>query len=190
MLSSAMRRYIGKGSFHDFKQCLLHALTADVACNGRVFALTRNFVNLIDIDDAALRAFDIIIRCLNQLEQDVFNILTYIARFGQRGRVRDCKGHVKRFGKRLRKQRLADARGSEKKDIALCEINAVVARKGAFIVVIDGYAQRNLGVILTDDIFVQDCLDFLWLQKRGKILLGHFGSRRRILAISVALNLA
>src|SRR5262249_22828484 len=60
MLSSALRRYRGDGPFHDLEQGLLYALTRNIPRDGGVVGLAADFVDLVDIDDAALRALDIV----------------------------------------------------------------------------------------------------------------------------------
>ena len=189
MLSAAVRRNVRESSLDDLQQRLLYALTADIAGDGRIFALTGDLIDLIDIDDAALGTFNIVICRLYELEKDVFHIFTDVARLCQRGRVGDGEGNIQRSGKRLRKQRLAHTRRSEQKHVAFGKIVAVIARKGSLVVIVYRYAERDLGVVLTDDIFVKDSLDLLGLQKRGEILLGHLWSGRMMI-IAVALDLA
>ena len=94
VFAPALRRNAGDGSFQDLKQRLLHAFPAHIAGNGRVLALAGNFVDLINIDDTALCQLDIIIRALDQSQQDVFHILAHIARFCEAGRICNGKGDL------------------------------------------------------------------------------------------------
>ena len=48
-----------------------------------------DLVDLVDVDDAGLRLADVVVGGLNQLEQDVLDVLTDIARLGERGGVGD-----------------------------------------------------------------------------------------------------
>ena len=57
-------------------------------------SLAADLVDLVDVDDAALRALDIVVGRLKQLEDDVLDILADIARFGERRRVRHGERHV------------------------------------------------------------------------------------------------
>ena len=54
MLTSSLRRNAGNSTFKDFQQSLLNTFTGNITGNGNVFGFTGNFVNLVDIDNAAL----------------------------------------------------------------------------------------------------------------------------------------
>ena len=101
VLAAALRRDVGDRALQNLQQRLLHALAGYVACDGGVFALAGNLVDLVDIDDAALGLLDIVVGGLNQTQQDVFHVLAHIARLGQGGGVRNGKGYVQHFGQRL-----------------------------------------------------------------------------------------
>ncbi len=110
MLAPALRRHGGDGAFHDLQQRLLHAFARDVAGDRRIVGFARDLVDLVDIDDAALRALDIIVGGLQQLEDDVLDVLADIAGFGQRRRVGHREGHIEDARQRLRQHRLARRR--------------------------------------------------------------------------------
>src|SRR5437588_3454400 len=107
MLASALRRHRGDRPFHDLEQGLLHALTRNIARDRRVVGLAADFVDLVDIDDPALSALNIVVGGLQQLEDDVLDVLADVARLGERCRIGHCEGHVENARKRLRQQRLA-----------------------------------------------------------------------------------
>ncbi len=81
------------------RQRLLHALARHVAGDGGVLGLAADLVDLVDIDDAALRLLDIIVAGLQQLQDDVLDILADIAGFRQRRRVGHGEGHVEGPGR-------------------------------------------------------------------------------------------
>ncbi len=54
MFASTLRRHIGNSTFDDLEERLLNALAGNVASDRWVIRLTGNFVNLVDVDDAAL----------------------------------------------------------------------------------------------------------------------------------------
>ena len=112
MLSAALRRNVGNRAFQNLQKRLLYALAAYVTRNRRVFGLSGDFINFIDINNAFFRTFHIIVRRLNEPQQNVFYIFADIARFRKRGRVCYGKRHVKHFGKCLCKHGFADARGA------------------------------------------------------------------------------
>ena len=103
-------RHAGHRALDDLEQRLLHALAGDVAGDRRVLALARDLVDLVDVDDAALGALDVVVRRLEQVEDDVLDVLADVAGLGQRGGVGDRERHVEDLGQRLRQQRLAASR--------------------------------------------------------------------------------
>ena len=71
---------ISKSTVHkDLQQRLLDALAGHVTGDGRVLGLAGNLVDLVDIDDAALRFFHVVIGVLDEFEQDVFDVLADVA---------------------------------------------------------------------------------------------------------------
>ena len=82
MLSPALRRNIGNRPFQDFQQRLLNAFTRNISCDGRVFILAGDLVDLINIDDALLSLFQVAIGVLEKLQNNVFHIFADVTRFG------------------------------------------------------------------------------------------------------------
>ena len=117
MLATTLRWYRGNRALHNLQQCLLDALTRHIAGDRRVVSLTRDLVDLINVDDAALRALNVVIGCLQQFQDDVLNILTDIAGFGQRGGIGHGKRHIKHPRECLGEQRLAAAGWADKQDV-------------------------------------------------------------------------
>ena len=78
MLAPALRRHRRDGAFDDLEQRLLYAFARDVAGDRGVVGLAADLVDLVDIDDPALGALDIVIGRLQQLEDDVLDILADI----------------------------------------------------------------------------------------------------------------
>ena len=67
MLASALRWNVGHSAFEDLQQRLLHAFAGDVARDRRVLVFAADLVDLVDIDNALLRAFDVAVRGLQQV---------------------------------------------------------------------------------------------------------------------------
>ena len=179
-LRPALRRHRGDGAFHDLQQRLLHALARHVAGDRGVVGLARNLVDLVDIDDAALRALDIVVGRLQQLEDDVLHVLADVAGFGERGGVGHGEGHVEDARQRLRQQRLARAGRPDQQDVRLGELDVVVLGLmiEPLVVIVDGDREHLLGVVLADDVVVENLADFLRrrnavarLHQRGLVLL-------------------
>ena len=112
--------------------------------------LRRDLVDLVDVDDAALRALDIVIGRLQQLQDDVLDVLADIAGFGQRRRIGHGEGHVEDARERLREQRLAAAGRADQQDVGLGQLDVVVARGVVepLVVIVDGDREDLLGVVL------------------------------------------
>ena len=176
MLAAALRRHGRFGALDDLQQSLLDSLARDVARDGEVFSLASNLVDLVDIDDAYLGAFDVEISRRDELQQDVLHVLAHIARFGKRSGIGDGEGNLQRASKRLRKQGLARARGTEKHDVALGELHiafiGLLAKADALVMVVHRYRKRTLGRILTHHMLAQSFVKLMRRRKRGQDLLG------------------
>ena len=156
VLAPALRRDVGDGALDDLQQRLLHALAGDVAGDARVVRLARDLVDLVDVDDAGLRAGDIA-GGLDQPEQDILDVFADIAGLGQRGGIGDRERHIEQLGQRLRQQRLAAAGWPDEQDVALLQLDVVVAVEpgvDALVVVVDRDGQDLLGAILADDVLL------------------------------------
>ena len=164
MLATTLRRNRRHGAFHQLQQRLLHALTRYVAGDGWVFGFARDLVDLVDIDDAALRAFHVVFRCLQQLEDDVFDIFTHIARFGQRGSIRHGERHIQNARQRLRQQSLTATGWTDQQDVGLLQLDVARLLRvvQAFVVVVHRHRQNPLGHGLTNHIVIQHFADFFW----------------------------
>ncbi len=107
MLAAALRRHGGDGAFHDLQQGLLHALARHVAGDRRVVGLAADLVDLVDVDDAALGALDVVVGGLQQLEDDVLDVFAHVTGFGEGRGVGHRERHVDDSGQGLGQQRLA-----------------------------------------------------------------------------------
>ena len=160
----------------------MHPFARDIAGDRWRLALAGQFIDLVDVDDATARALDIVVGGLKQVDEDVFDVLSDVARLGQRGCVGNGERNIQNAGERLRQQCLARARGPDEQDVGLLQLDIVVRRRLLFgvalhtlVVVVDGDRERFLRSVLTDDILVQDRLDLRWLRNlEGSVLLAVF----------------
>jgi hypothetical protein len=83
MFAAALGRHRGHGALDDLEQGLLHAFAGDIAGQGGGIGLAGDLVDLVDIDDAPLGLFDVVISRLQQADQNVFDILADISGLGQ-----------------------------------------------------------------------------------------------------------
>ena len=171
MLSASLRRHVGHGAFEHFQQCLLHPFSGDVPGDGGVFALAGDLVDFIDVDDAPLGLFHILIRFLQQPQQNVFHVFSDVARLGKGGGVGHRKGHIEHFGQGLGQERFAAAGGADQQDVALVQLGgclvgfalAIALPGQAFVVVINSYGKIFLGFVLAHHLAVEKGLDLLGL---------------------------
>ena len=131
VLAAALRRHAGDRALDDLEQRLLHALARHVAGDRGVLGLAADLVDLVDVDDAALRPLDIVVGGLEQLEDDVLDVLADIAGLGQRRGVGHGERHVERAGQRLGQQRLAAAGRADQQDVGLGELDLAALRRRA-----------------------------------------------------------
>src|SRR5712692_8993146 len=162
MLAAALRRHGRDRPFDQLQQRLLHAFTGYVPGDRGIVGFARNLVDLVDIDDAALRLVDIVVAILEQLLDDVFHVLADVTRLGEGGRVGDHERNVEEPRHRLREQRLAGSGGADQEDIRLGELDFVVLREvlQALVVVVHRDREDLLGEFLPDHVLVQDPADF------------------------------
>ena len=163
-----------------FEQRLLDALARDVAGDAGVLPLARDLVDLVDVDDPALRLLDVVVGVLQQVDDDVLDVLADVAGLRQVRGVGDGEGDVEDLGQRLGHQRLAAAGGAEQQDVRLAELDVLGADLGVdpLVVVVDGDGQDLLGPLLPDHVVVEDGLD-----------LGRLGHRRQAEALRLLLDL-
>ena len=170
MLAAAGGRNACHRALKNLQQCLLNALARDIAGDGEVLGLAGDLVDLVHVNDADLRALDIAIGGVDELEQDVLHVLAHVTGFGECGGVGDSKRHLEDARERLGEQGLAGTGGAEQQDVGLGELylvhivvelraHAVVkgrhrgaALDHAAIVVVHGNRHGALGGLLTHNI--------------------------------------
>ena len=170
MLAAAGGRNACHRALKNLKQCLLNALARNITGDGEVLGLAGDLVDLVHIDDAHLRALNVAIGGVDELEQDVLHVLAHVAGLGERSGVGDGKRHLEDARERLGQQRLAGAGGTEQQDVGLGELHLVhivvklrahAVAKGrhrgaaldhAAVVVVHGHRHSALGVFLAHDI--------------------------------------
>ena len=171
MLTPALWRHARRGALQDLQQRLLNALTGHVPGDRRVLTLTRDLVDLVDVDDSGLGLLDVIVGGLDQLQQNVLDVLAHVTRLGQHGGVGDRERNVQDLGKGLGQQGLARTGGAQEQDVGLGDLHFLVAGTlltvgtDPLVVVVDRYGQGLLRPVLTDDVGVQELVDLPGLGK-------------------------
>src|SRR5208282_3237885 len=157
VLAPALGRHARDGAFHDLEERLLNAFARDIAGDRGIVRLAADLVDLVDVNDAALGALDVVVRRLQELEDDVLDVLADIPRLGQRRGVSHGEGNVDDAGERLSQERLARARGADQQIVRFGELDVVVlgAVGEALVVIVHGDRQHLLGVGLPDHIVVE-----------------------------------
>src|SRR5581483_3676017 len=169
MLSPALRRDIGNRAFQNFQQCLLNAFAGNVARDRGVFVFATDLIDFVDIDDAGLGPSYIALGGLQQLQDNVLDVFADVARFGERGGVHNSERDVQHLCQSLGQQGLARAGRTDQKDVGLGQFDAVASplpvHIDPLVVVVHGDCQLLLGLLLADDVFIQEGLDLLGLGK-------------------------
>ena len=132
MLAAALRWHAGHGAFNELEQGLLNALTRHVARDGGVVRLACDFVNFVDVHNAALGTFNVVVATLQQLGHDVLDVFTHIACFGEGGGIGHDEGHIQHARQSLGQQSFAGASRSNEQDVALGQFDVFFF--GAFFV--------------------------------------------------------
>ena len=164
MLASALRRHRSNRTFQNLQQSLLHAFTRYITGDGWILRLAGNLVDFVDIDNAAFRFLHIIIRCLNELQEDVFHILTHITGFRKGCSISDGKRNIENPCQRLRQERLTAACGAKHQNVGLLQFHIIrlsCTHINALIVIVNSHGEALFGLVLTDYILVEDCADVL-----------------------------
>jgi hypothetical protein len=92
------------------------------------------------------------------VQEDVLDIFADVTRLRQRRRVGDREGDVEDTRERARQVGLADAGGADEEDVALLELDVVVALDTGgdpLVVVVDGDGEDLLGAILAHHVLVE-----------------------------------
>ncbi len=91
---------------------------------GRV-GLAGDLVHFVDVDDAPGGLLHVVIRHLEQVEDDVLHILAHIARFRQGGGVGNVKGTFNILARVWASRVLPEPVGADEQDVALLEFHPV-----------------------------------------------------------------
>src|SRR5437773_6207599 len=171
MLPPALGRHVGDRALEDLEQGLLDAFPGDVPGDRGILGLARDLVDFVDVDDAALRPLHVIVRRLEQAQDDVLDVLADVARLRERGGVGDRERHAQHLGERLREEGLAGARGADHEDVRLLQLDVarLAARLIPLIVIVDRDGEDLLGPLLADHVLVEDVLDLGGLGKRADL---------------------
>src|SRR5580693_769618 len=179
MLAPALRRDVGDRSFQNLQQGLLHAFAGNIAGNRGILVLAPDLVDFVNVDDAGLGAAYVALSRLQKFQDDVLDILAHIAGFGQRGGIDNGERHIEHASQSLRQQRLPRPRRTDEHDVRLAQLDAVVGllpvHEDALVVVVNRHSQLLLGLLLADDVFIEEGLDLLRLGQ----LVGRRGLRSR-----------
>ncbi len=203
MLAPALRRHVADRPLQYLQQRLLHALAGHVPRDRYILRLARNLVDLVNIDNPPLRALHVIIRVLQQPQDDVLHVLAHIPGLGQRRRVGNRKRNVQNPRQRTRQQRLAGTRRPQHQNVAFFDLDVAVGvrrrqrfgglsfagrRRGRFMenpLVMIMHCDREglFGVVLADALAVELALDLrrlghaaaglVFFRLRGQFLVEH-----------------
>ena len=81
MLATSLWRHIADSSLDYFEKRLLDAFPRDILRDGDVSTRLPNLVDLIDVDDATLGLFDVVVGSTQQATQDILDIIPDVTGF-------------------------------------------------------------------------------------------------------------
>src|SRR5207249_5979810 len=123
VLAPALWRNVAGAALQNLQKCLLNAFARDIAGNAHVIGFAPDLVDLVDVNDSDLGSFHVVIGILQESQNDLLDIFTDIAGFGQRGRICDTEWHVENPGQRFSQQSFTGAGGSDEQNVALLDFN-------------------------------------------------------------------
>ena len=126
MLPAALGRNIRDSAFEHLEQRLLNAFATDVAGDRDVLTGLAYLVDLVDVDYALLSRLKVVVRRLEQFQQDVLDILANITRFGESCCVAYGQRNVDRLRQRAGEQCLAAPGRADKQQVGFVYLNLVV----------------------------------------------------------------
>ena len=159
---------INIGLLHGLEQCTLYAGTGYIGTDQ--IATGGDFVNFIDVDNAVLRKFNIVVRFSNQIPHKILDIAADITGFAEFGGIPFDKRHADFVGNQLNDIGFAHTGRTDHEHIVFDATDHGTNAMGAFLQALDTIemgadlgGQNGLGIILFDHILVQVGNQFLWL---------------------------
>ena len=172
MLAPALRRHVARRPLENLEQRLLHAFAGHVTGDRNVLRLAADLVDFVDVDDAALGLLHIVVRRLQQPQDDVLDIFAHVPGLGERRGIRNRKRNIQDLRQGPGEQGLAGAGRADEQDVAFLDIDLaelgrdrrrILRLSGIehqpFEVIVDRDREDLLGVILPDDVVVEGLLD-------------------------------
>src|SRR6266851_962116 len=183
VLAAALRRNVGHRALEDLEQGLLNTFAADIARDRRVVRLARDLVDLVDVDDSALRAADVEVGGLDQAKQDVLHVLAHVTGLGEARRVGDRERDVEDLRQRLREVGLAAARRANQQHVRLAQLDVADGLRGgdSRVVVVDLDGEDLLRAVLADHVLVESGADGFRIGDEAGLLL--LGARRPVVVL-------
>ena len=158
VLAAPLGRDVGDGPFEHFQQGLLHPFARHVAGDRDVLAGLANLVDLVDEQDAPLGLLDVEVGGVQQLEQQVLDVLTHVARFGEGGRVANGERDLQGPGQGAGEQGLPRACRTNQQDVRLLDFDVVFgvgSEHEPLVVVVHRNCEHLLGLLLPDHVIVE-----------------------------------
>ena len=165
MLAPALRGHVAGRALENFKQGLLHAFAGDIAGDADIIRLASDFIDLVDVNDADLSALHVVVRGLEQPQNNVLHVFTDVTRLGQGGGIGHAERHVDDARQRAGQEGFPGAGRADEEDVALLQFDVLAAGQGnlaggglmqdALVVVVDRHGERFLGQFLADDKLVE-----------------------------------
>ena len=164
VLAAALGRHIHNRALKQLEESLLYTLATDVAGNRRIVTLAGNLVNLVNENDTALSLLHIVVGNLEQTCKNTLDILTHITGLGKHGSIHNGERYLQQAGNGTRKKSLTGTGASHHNDVTLLNLHVIgrTALHETLVMVVYRNGKSTLGVVLTNDILIEECLYLLW----------------------------
>ncbi len=117
-------RQLNGGAFEDFEKSLLNAFAGNIA--GNAGGLAGDFVDFVNINNAALGGRQVAIGVGEQRGEDVLNVLPDVTGFGERIGVGDINRNVEDIGEGMNEEGFAGAGGTNHENVGFLKVDAVI----------------------------------------------------------------
>src|SRR4029077_18832670 len=81
MFAAALRRNVAHTALQNFQKRLLYSFAGDIARHDNVIGFAADLIDFVDVNDADLGSFHIVIGILEESEKDVFHVFADMPRF-------------------------------------------------------------------------------------------------------------
>ena len=156
---------------------MLNTFTTHIASDGRIVALSCNFVNLINKHDTSFGFLQVVVASLKKAHQKALDVLAHITSLGKHSGINDCERHFQELCNGFCKKCFACTCRANDNDVRLLDFHIIIGLflNQSLVVVVNSHRKMFLRVVLTDNVFVEILFDFAWLRESFEVDIRAFG---------------